>query len=244
MMTNLRERALRRAPPPVRREERPVDVGGLVAGQPRDRRGDLIGLGGPRRHGGLIARASEILGQDVEWTFGGGTVLMLDLHHRRSKDIDVFLPHAQALGLFNPRLSDDALTVTADYDESAGHIKLFLPQGEIDFVVAEPLTANPFHRRAVLGHDVLLERPAEIIAKKFWHRGPARRLPDLPLDPLYGRDSGGLVAPGPPRREGPTAIRRGACGRAGGTPPRIAQPERRNRGERPGRREPALIASA
>lgn len=127
----------------------------------------------------LVARASEVLGQDVEWTLGGGTVLMLDLQHRRSKDIDVFLPHAQTLGLFNPRLSDDALTVTADYDESAGHIKLFLPQGEIDFVVAEPLTANPFHRTAVLGHDVLLERPAEIIAKKFWHRGNAATARDL-----------------------------------------------------------------
>jgi len=39
------------------------------------------------------------------WTFGGGTVLMLRLAHRQSKDIDLFVPDPQYLGYVNPRLS-------------------------------------------------------------------------------------------------------------------------------------------
>ena len=50
--------------------------------------------------------------------------------------------------------------MTTAYDESAGHVKLYLAQGEIDFVVAKPLL-NP--GSAVRGHvDVrfLMERRA------------------------------------------------------------------------------------
>ena len=40
------------------------------------------------------------------WTFGGGTVLMLRIGHRHSKDIDLFVADPQALGWVNPRLSE------------------------------------------------------------------------------------------------------------------------------------------
>jgi hypothetical protein len=39
------------------------------------------------------------------WTFGGGTVLMLRYRHRRSKDIDIFVPDPQYLGYVTPRLN-------------------------------------------------------------------------------------------------------------------------------------------
>jgi len=127
----------------------------------------------------LIKHGSRVIGDEIEWTFGGGTVLMLQFHHRRSKDIEIFLSSPQALGLFNPRLSDEALALTREHDESAGYVKLFLPEGEIDFVVAAPLTTDPFQPAHVLDHEVLLERPAEIIAKKFWHRGHIATARDL-----------------------------------------------------------------
>lgn len=37
------------------------------------------------------------------WTFGGGTVLMLRLAHRHSKDIGLFVPDPQYLGYVTPR---------------------------------------------------------------------------------------------------------------------------------------------
>lgn len=35
---------------------------------------------------------------DPPWTFGGGTVLMLRINHRQSKDIDLFVPDPHILG--------------------------------------------------------------------------------------------------------------------------------------------------
>lgn len=113
------------------------------------------------------------------WTFGGGTVLMLRIHHRASKDIDLFVPDPQYLGYVNPRLSDAAGAITTDYEENAEFIKLLLPAGEIDIVVGQPLTNPPFE--TVLYGDRLLrvETNAEILAKKMWHRGNRAKARDL-----------------------------------------------------------------
>ena len=105
------------------------------------------------------------------WTFGGGTVLMLRHGHRVSKDIDIFVPDPQYLGYVTPRLSDVAASVTQDYDEGAQHVKLFLPQGEIDFVASPNLTTNPYEEWVLLNRVVNVETSAEIVAKKMWHRG-------------------------------------------------------------------------
>jgi hypothetical protein len=79
----------------------------------------------------------------AHWTFGGGTVLMLRIAHRQSKDIDLFVPDPQYLGYVNPRLSDAAESISTDYEETAEYIKLFLPEGEIDVVVGSSLTDVP-----------------------------------------------------------------------------------------------------
>lgn len=48
---------------------------------------------------------------------------------------------------------------------------MFLPEGEIDFVASPNLTYNPYIEEKLLGRTVKVETSAEIIAKKFWHRG-------------------------------------------------------------------------
>jgi hypothetical protein len=113
------------------------------------------------------------------WTFGGGTVLMLRIGHRQSKDIDLFVPDPQYLGFVNPRLSDEAEQVSADYEENAEFIKLFLPAGEIDIVVGTALTDQPFDVVRHAGRDIKFETSAEIIAKKMWHRGNQAKARDL-----------------------------------------------------------------
>jgi len=130
----------------------------------------------------LIDSVQESLNAPLSWSMGGGTVLMLRIHHRRSKDIDIFIEDAQLIGLFNPRISDAAQDITADYSEGSGFVKLFLPAGEIDIVVAPTLVPNPTLSSQLLDREVRLERSAEIIAKKMWHRGDrvtARDLFDL-----------------------------------------------------------------
>lgn len=132
----------------------------------------------PRAWETLFDKALTIIGEiarhgreDPFWTFGGGTVLMLRYGHRFSKDIDIFVPDPQSLGFVTPRLSDVAESITSDYMETAGYVKLYLAEGEIDFVAAPNLTTPGFEVETILGHQVRVETSVEIIAKKMWHRG-------------------------------------------------------------------------
>jgi hypothetical protein len=113
------------------------------------------------------------------WSLGGGTVLMFYYAHRKSKDIDIFIPDPQFLGYVNPRMGGRGEDVTSDYKDAVDHVKLFLPEGEIDFVASPTLTENPFEEREVLGRNVLLETPIEIVAKKLWYRGDRATPRDL-----------------------------------------------------------------
>ena len=139
----------------------------------------------------LLQHAYELIDEiashgikDPFWTFGGGTVLMLRYHHRLSKDIDIFVPDPQYLGYVSPRLSDVAESVSGQYVEGPGFIKLLRPEGEIDFVASPNLTRDPFEIWELLGRQIKVETSAEIVAKKLWHRGDratARDLFDLAL---------------------------------------------------------------
>ena len=114
-----------------------------------------------------------------KWSLGGGTVLMFYFAHRKSKDIDIFVPDPQFLGYVNPRLGGRGEDVTSSYQDSSEYVKLFLPEGEIDFVASSTLTDNPFREHEVLGRNILLETPVEIVAKKIWHRGDRATPRDL-----------------------------------------------------------------
>ena len=118
------------------------------------------------------------------WSFGGGTVLMRRHRHRFSKDIDIFLPDPQYLSHLTPRLNTIAESLTSNYVEQHGFIKLFFPEGEIDFVVSGHLTPEPTVVEQLFSRKVLVETSTEIVAKKVWHRGAdfaARDIFDLAL---------------------------------------------------------------
>lgn len=114
-----------------------------------------------------------------QWSFGGGTALMLDHRHRVSKDVDIFVPDPQCLGYLSPRLNDVAEAKTGAYDEQSGYVKLYFPEGEVDFIVSGPLTLNPYQSRKVLGRIVLVETPQEILAKKLRYRAASLKARDL-----------------------------------------------------------------
>jgi len=113
------------------------------------------------------------------WTFGGGTVLMLRYRHRRSKDIDIFVPDPQYLGYVTPRLSSIAERISPDYVEASNHVKLIRAEGEIDFVVSSCLTTPGFEMWRIAGREVRVETAVEIVAKKMWHRGDTATARDL-----------------------------------------------------------------
>jgi hypothetical protein len=118
------------------------------------------------------------------WSFGGGTVLMRRHRHRLSKDVDIFVDDPQYLGYLTPRLNDKVESLTTEYRESATHLKLIFPEGEIDFVVSGTLTVAPTQPETLFGRNVLVETSTEIVAKKIWYRGEfvtARDLFDLAM---------------------------------------------------------------
>jgi hypothetical protein len=41
-------------------------------------------------------------GYPFDWSFGGGTAMMIQIGHRESHDIDIFLDDPQVLGFFDP----------------------------------------------------------------------------------------------------------------------------------------------
>src|ERR1035438_8204444 len=88
----------------------------------------------------LVLDGAIEAGMPDDWSFGGGTVLMLKYHHRFSKDVDIFVPDPQCLGFLSPRLNDIAEKVTRGYDEQTNSLKLYYKEGEVDFVVETPLT--------------------------------------------------------------------------------------------------------
>lgn len=130
-----------------------------------------------------------------DWTFGGGTALMLRYAHRNSHDIDIFLPDPQWLSLLSPRFNDTIDAWVSDYQEGPTWLKLAMPMGEIDFIVALDLTTSPSISTTIHGRPVKIETPAEIIAKKLRHRGGSLRPRDiLDIAVVQSRDPGPLWA--------------------------------------------------
>lgn len=139
----------------------------------------------------LFRRALEIIDAVAaartrfdDWSFGGGTVLMRRFRHRVSRDVDIFVPDPQYLGYVSPRLNERAEELTQKYLETEMSVKLYFPEGEIDFIASAPATKDPPAVERILGRDVRVESTAEIIGKKVLYRGRAftgRDLFDLAL---------------------------------------------------------------
>lgn len=100
--------------------------------------------------------------------------MMIQIDHRESRDVDLFLPDGQYLGLLDPTKRDFEFEIAPDGVTGDGTASLkfaFTGIGEIDFIVAPALTTNATTMRSVEGRDVALETVPEIITKKVHYRG-------------------------------------------------------------------------
>ncbi|WP_051390110.1 nucleotidyl transferase AbiEii/AbiGii toxin family protein [Bradyrhizobium sp. Ec3.3] len=116
------------------------------------------------------------------WSFGGGTAMMLQIGHRESHDVDIFLPDAQLLPFLDPKLRDFEFEILpSDYGgDGSGFIKLAFDEiGEIDFIVGQALTTPAVTRLTVENEKVDLETVAEIITKKIHYRGSSIKPRDI-----------------------------------------------------------------
>lgn len=116
----------------------------------------------------------------LDFRLGGGTVLMLRFDHRISKDIDIFTHDAEALSFITPRLNDVANSIADSYEEHANVLKLLLPEGDIDFIVAAPVIPHARPRTMDLdGRTLALDATAEILAKKLLYRADSFKARDV-----------------------------------------------------------------
>lgn len=106
----------------------------------------------------------------MDWTMGGGTVLMFEYRHRLSKDVDIFITDAQYLTALSPRVNDRIEDMTTHYREDSQHVKLIFPEGEVDFVAAPRLVAGSVQKATIHGRKTMLDMPIEIMAKKCFYR--------------------------------------------------------------------------
>ena len=111
-----------------------------------------------------------------DWILGGGTALMLHTGHRLSKDIDAFITDPQYLPILSPRLGGESVWACETYAEAANHLKLVFPDGEIDFIVATPITELASEAMTIpdeqgsLSVQIEVEHPVEIALKKLVYR--------------------------------------------------------------------------
>lgn len=125
----------------------------------------------------LLGIARNLIDQSPigeDWTFGGGTAMMLQIDHRNSYDIDLFVDDPQYLGYLDPAKQNfkfDILPSGYDGDGSRFLKISFGDMGEIDFIACAQLTDNPVNRVEILGRPINLETVAEIVTKKIYYRG-------------------------------------------------------------------------
>lgn len=108
------------------------------------------------------------------WTFGGGTAMMLQIGHRESHDVDLFLDDPQILPYLTAAVQEyDFKIGTPSYNgDGSGHLKIaFEGVGEIDFIVTGHMTAKYSTKKTILGRQIELETVPEIVAKKVRFRG-------------------------------------------------------------------------
>lgn len=116
---------------------------------------------------------------EMTWTLGRGTALSISLRHRISYDIDIFFQDVNALKLLSPNKNRKIRSLSDNWQQPGHYLKIERPEGDIDFLVTRTLTEDPFFVYDFNGKKILVEKPAEIIAKKIHYRGSRITIRDI-----------------------------------------------------------------
>lgn len=98
---------------------------------------------------------------------------MLRHRHRLTRGVDIFVADARVLRPLPAQLRDKTQV------EGPGFLRLYLAQGEIDFVASGRITPHAATRERILGREMQVETSAEILAGKIWHRAARFTAADL-----------------------------------------------------------------
>lgn len=108
--------------------------------------------------------------------------MMLQIDHRDSHDVDIFLSDPQWLPFLDPQKSDFHFEIRpAGYEGDGTSFQKFAFKdiGEIDFIVGRAMTSSPTIETTLEGEKTPLETIPEIITKKIYHRGSTIKPRDI-----------------------------------------------------------------
>ncbi len=108
-------------------------------------------------------------GSAPRWTLGGGTAIMLQIGHRISHDIDIFVPGTRLKDL-TPAVNPAAALISERFQWPGHYLKFERPEGEVDFLSAPLQTAPGYSWQEHAGRMIALETPEEVIVKKVRYR--------------------------------------------------------------------------
>jgi hypothetical protein len=115
---------------------------------------------------GLVEQGT---GTPPSWTLGGGTAIMIQIRHRVSHDIDIFVPGTK-LKAFTPAANPAAARISRRFQWPGHYLKFELPDGEIDFLSVGLATEPGFTWQDIRGRRIALETPEEVVVKKVRYR--------------------------------------------------------------------------
>jgi hypothetical protein len=81
--------------------------------------------------------------------------------------------------MVSPRLNEVAESISNDYSELSNFVKIKVRDREIDFIVAPNISGIQPEKMAIDDLLINVERPEEIIAKKFFYRTESLKIRDF-----------------------------------------------------------------
>ena len=122
----------------------------------------------------------EIVPEGRRWRLGGGTVLAARWMHRKSTDVDIFLPANSGIAAldprWNPRFTNAMNALGASRVEVQDRsLKFSFPEGRIEVTQLDPTPNMPLEPAVVDGRDTTVYGNSQILTGKLYGRG--KRLP-------------------------------------------------------------------
>jgi len=117
---------------------------------------------------------------DFPFQIGGGSMLTRRYRHRKSRDLDLFVPELRYVRWCSPTLNEAAEDLFPDYEEDAISLKLVTGMQEVDFIAGASVfpASESLEMVHMLDRQVAVELPREILAKKVIYRGDKFRARD------------------------------------------------------------------
>ena len=133
------------------------------------------------------AALRQVVPAGERWRLGGGTLLAARWGHRRSTDLDIFLPRDSGIAILDPRWNPDFVDAmrqvgATSVDVLASSLKFSFPSGRIEITQLDPVPDLPVIDAIADGRELAVYSNACVLTGKLHGRGarlPARDIFDI-----------------------------------------------------------------